>query len=231
MPHRLSRPRALGTPRVPMGAIRIPRRLVHTVSAAGIAVSIGACSDTLSPPPAAPRPAGSEERASSVDENEFNYVARFRVRGSVQGSLRPGGTIQVSANIAANFATRDAEVRILAPEASLLRAGRYTGEVRLTGLTVAPEVSTRATFGGPGQARALGATLTIGEPGYYRVLVAALAPNDAPGSDDGATMIQNAVFDEIWFTVTPEGGRVTDLLLRDDSRPRGGVDILPRHVV
>jgi hypothetical protein len=58
-----------------------------------------------------------------------------------------------------------------------------------------------------GDERTLRASFTVAEPGYYRVVVAARALADP--ATKGDRTVQNVVYDEVWFTITEDGGHVT----------------------
>jgi hypothetical protein len=116
--------------------------------------------------------------------------------------------INVVATIRANLATKTAQLTISSPEVDLTIGKRYAPSSRLTGVAASPRVEERATFGGNGEERTLRTSLTVPEPGYYRVVIAARAPTDPAAQD--TRMVQNVVYDEVWFIVTESGGRVTD---------------------
>jgi hypothetical protein len=95
----------------------------------------------------------------------------------------------------------------LTPEVDLASAKRYAPSAKLTGARTDPRVEERAAFGAVDDERILRTSLTVTDPGYYRVLIAARAPTD-PAMQD-SHLVQDVVYDEVWFSVTADGGRVT----------------------
>ena len=174
-----------------------------------ISATITGCVDAVSP-----RSVRSDDRSVVPDLQavppftEFQHIGRFEVRAEVQGTFRVGQPVRVNARVRANVATRTAELRIYAPEVALLRAGKFAGSGRISGVTVAPEALISTEFGVAGEERIIGASFVVPSPGYYRVLIEAKAGTEA-SMIDGPNTIQNTVYDEIWFTIEEQGGQVT----------------------
>ena len=187
------------------------RSVSQVVNSVILLLTAAACSDGVGPMLQTPTLSQAETNQVAGEATEpgqdLSHVGRFAVRATVAGDFRPGGLIQVTATVRANFPTKDAEIRIEAPEIQLLKTGAFSRGGRITGITISPEASERAITLAIGTARTLHTTLTVSEPGYYRVLVGGRAPNESPIAQ-GKT-VQNVVYDEVWFTVVDQGGRVT----------------------
>ena len=166
--------------------------------------------------------------------NDLTIEKRFDLQVDVQGSLKPGHPIHLTLRGTANFATKDADVRLSLPEvAAAEKSGWDIIEVPIDEQT-RPHVSVRRGFEA-GESFRERTTITIPEPGYYLVMATA-----EQRSNDSYTDRPHVVGDisgkELWLWIDEHAGRVTErfdtTLFSPDTRklrgPRSHKNKVPR---
>lgn len=179
---------------------------------------------------------------TGFDTHDIQAVPRFTVDVQVQGALRPGTPVTVTARARANLTTRDAELRIAFPELEVVRRGK--GQFTIPTGVVLPAAARHRAAMARGGVEQVVATAQLPGPGYYRVVATAQQRSDEPLVEDGQA-IQETVHRELWLLVDENGGRVTETfdpsllpenalkvpgpvrLLKKRAEPRPGQS--PRH--
>jgi hypothetical protein len=145
---------------------------------------------------------------SAAPSTTFNTEARFTLAIDATGSFKPGHPVHLTLRGVTNFATGDAEIRLVLPEVSAARASSWTDVVLPIGRESAPELTLRRGFEA-GEQFVARTTVTIPVPGYYQVIASAVQH-----SDDRATDIPHIVGDvsgrTAWLWIDENGGRITD---------------------
>jgi hypothetical protein len=161
---------------------------------------------------------------------DISSVQRFDVDLSVDGSLRPGTPIQLRLSARNTLEPTPATVRITLPEAALLQRarGKQKGKQPRVSVEMNETLSSAVEVNqhmGSGQTVNRTKRVTIEEPGYYRVLATAHAP-DAPITAKDGRWIDNLTSRVLWIYLSEEGGQITDRfnpdLLPDDARKQPG---------
>lgn len=174
---------------------------------------LGACVDMVpSTPTATTDPAQtvfSVAQPAGEPGPDFAISPRFELDLDVGGALKPGHPIHFTVRGIANFATQDAEVRLILPEvASAERSSWELVEVPV-GERVPAHFSMRKGFAAGERFREQ-ATVTIPEPGYYFVLANVIQRSDDPRTSDAGPMIGTGASREMWLWIDEHGGRVTE---------------------
>lgn len=169
-----------------------------------IALSVAACStdeDNLTAPDAG------NLVTSATDESDDDLAALvgFSTDLRSNGPLVPGH-ISLISTITSHVGSSDVELRVTSPDVEAAVEGNWRGGYRLTGRPMQPLWNSRN--GMPkDQSTRVPINLNIESPGYYRVIVSAIA-HDSQARALGR-FVQNEVHDEYWIWVSDSGGRVT----------------------
>ena len=134
---------------------------------------------------------------------------RFDVQVKALGSIEPNSAIQIVATVTALVASDRVQIRITVPELEAARLSSWGTGFRVpvrVGIAPITEQETRLA---PRQSTQAVATLTIPQPGYYRVVVTAEALGEIYRYVDGRTLVTGAVR-EMWLWVAPGTGRLMD---------------------
>lgn len=165
-------------------------------------------------------PVGANESGGSVDLTlasagespsgpDVVIEPRFDIELDVDGSLKPGLPIHFTVRGRAQYATEDAEVRLILPEVSAAkRSGWEIVEIPV-GEEVAPEFRMRKGFAA-GESFRERATVTIPEPGYYYALATVVQRSDDPRANADGHVIGTGAARELWLWIDERGGRVTE---------------------
>lgn len=176
--------------------------------------AVAGCDDR--PPPTAPPgngPSAALAAASSAGggaESHEGTVDRFALELGAAGALRPGVPLRITATARALLPTADAEISLAAPEIASARGSGWSPRAYRAAPTGAPVPALERSRGAlaRGGTRTLGATFSVGAPGYYRV-VAVAAPAGAEPNVIAGRIVQNAAHRQLWLWVTEAGGRIT----------------------
>jgi hypothetical protein len=133
---------------------------------------------------------------------------RFEIGLDVEGVIKPGRPIHLTLIGHANYATQDAEVRLILPEVAAAKRSGWDLVELPVGEELTPEFRMRRAFSAGERFRER-ATITIPEPGYYYVLATVIQHSDDERTDDGY-MIGAGAARELWLWVDEHGGRVTE---------------------
>jgi hypothetical protein len=165
-----------------------------------------ACEDK--PSPLSPIPPASDVRATNHVENDLAIANRFDLDVGVEGSLKPGHPIHLTLRGTANFAAKDADVRLSLPEvAAAEKSGWDVVEIPV-GEETRPHVSLRRSFSA-GERFHERTTISIPEPGYYFVM--ATAKQYSNDSDtDRPNLVGDVSGKALWLWIDERGGRVTE---------------------
>lgn len=172
------------------------------------ALALAGCQDDI--PSRLTSPDGSApdlDAAVAYDTYDLEAVSRFAVDVQVNGALRPGTPVTVTAVARANLPTREAELRIAFPELEVLRRGNGKFTVP-TGVALPAAARQKAGLA-RGQSGRVVASAVLPGPGYYRVVATAQQKSDEPLIEAGRH-VQETVHRELWILVDEKGGRVTD---------------------
>lgn len=197
--------------------------------------AIGGCDDALtSITPPAHRASSAPAGYSGPPIDEFRLEDRFTFGIDVQGSLKPGHPIHLTLRGKANFAAKDADVRLTLPEVSAAGQSGWALVELPVGEVSKPQIQMRRAFAAGEEFRER-ATVTIPEPGYYFVVATA-----KQYSHDGLTDRPHQVTDvstrPLWIWIDERGGRVTEQFdttvfapnVRQERGPRASKDKAPR---
>lgn len=149
------------------------------------------------------------ESSASDDKGDIRGVARFSIELRATGPFAPRAPITLEYSVTANLPTPNAEITLQLPDVQLARANRWRAAPVHAALRarLAPEFE----FSKPmtqGEILTQRRTITIQEPGYYRVIATANAPNSKLFVPD-VGLVQSFAYREIWILVDKSGGRVT----------------------
>lgn len=152
----------------------------------------------------------------------------FDLTLEIRGAVRPGVPIQVFGEVRGQLPSSDADLRLSLPEA----AEAETRGPRAFEVPVGPKVSPAAARRGPvarGQLRRLHTSVTIPDPGYYRVSLTAVdttTPEEELRAASDGGHVQSHTRLQKWIFVSEEGGQVTERfrseLIPDSLRPQPG---------
>jgi len=134
-------------------------------------------------------------------------VDRFAVSLDVQGSFRPGNPLNITFSIAANYNTPRALVVLRMPEVVQAQSTSWANARMRPGMRIPPvlDAEEELVAGGRIQRRA---SINIPRAGYYRIVVAAEAPDESIVLSSGE-YVQNAAYTEVWVLIDENGGGVT----------------------
>lgn len=186
--------------------------------------------------PSAVNPVGPSAEVGPVAEpgNDFVVEDRFSLDVDVGGSLKPGQPIHLTLRGIANFATKDAEVRLSLPEVAAAEQSSWDLVEIPVGEETRPHIRLRRDFAAKAAFRER-TTITIPKPGYYFVMATA-----KQYSDDVRTDFPNMVGDvsgkSFWLWIDEHGGRITETFdttlfspdMQKSRGPRSGKYKLPR---
>lgn len=149
--------------------------------------------------------------ASVSPSNELADIpalSRFLVDVAAGGTLTPNSPIQLDITATGIVDTRDVEFALSLPEVEVMRqvgAPEAFAPPINTALPKAQDWHQRLAAGEQIRRRF---TVTIPNPGYYRVVASAFMRSDEPAVLDGR-FVQDVAHKEIWLFVDSGGGRVT----------------------
>lgn len=178
-------------------------------------------------PAAAMRGAGSGS-PERLRTGGLSAVPVFEIALDVRGAMRPGVPIELFGDIEGRLPSAGADLRLSLPEVARARERGPAGFRVPVGRDV-PAQDGRSGPVGRGQLRQLHASVTIPDPGYYRVSLTAVdtetPEEDLLAASDGAH-VQSHDRLEKWLFVSEEGGQITDdfrpELIPDNFRPQPG---------
>lgn len=189
------------------GRTGVPPRPALYAALAALALLAG-CDDTSTHvAPAAPAVEAPSLSMGDGGTGGLMPEPRFSLEIEAAGSFRPGNPVHLTLIATANYATREADLRLILPEvAGAERTGWEFVDVPL-GEEPVPHLQERRGLAAGERVR-LRTNVTIETPGYYSVLAHAQQLSDDNGTDRGATVTESSVR-ELWIWVAERDGRVT----------------------
>jgi hypothetical protein len=182
-------------------------KATHRAAGLCLAVLLAGCSDMLVNDPAAEGAAANRNVAPGGREGEIRVdepivQERFRSHVTVAGALRPGVPVQVTVRTEALHDTRDAEIKVYAPEAQVARRGGWRAAQANARI---PALARSRRAMGRGAVEVQHFQLTFDTPGRHRVSVGAFAHGELTG--DG-NWVADAGGEDLWLQIDEAGGRV-----------------------
>lgn len=170
-------------------------------------------------------PTGSERPAvrtagSSLSTNAGNggktdlaVARRFDLDLNVSGSLKQGEPLNIKLKVRNMLDAEKVEIKLLLPEAALARKAKQRyGSSKTIAVPIGEPLPSELAVEGRienGQHLMRTAKVQIAEPGYYRMLATAHAP-DGASVTDGGRWIDNFDSKTLWLWIDEDGGRVTE---------------------
>lgn len=149
----------------------------------------------------------SADQASGV-ANDLVVANRFELHVDVHGSLKPGHPIHLTLRGTANFATKDANVRLSLPEVAAAEDSGWDLVEIPVGEVTRPHIAIRRGFAA-GETLRERTTLTIPEPGYYFVMATAKQYSDDINTDQ-PHVVGDVSGKALWLWIDEHGGTVTE---------------------
>jgi len=147
---------------------------------------------------------------------------RFQVSIEASGDLRPGVPTVLALSGTSNRATRLAGFSIHLPEVEAAKQTSWGPDFRVPEGEPLPPAARWQTGTGSGSPFQYTTSVTIPEPGYYRVVATARKASGEPAISSEGERIQDIAHARLWLLVR-EGGGVVTASFEPDSLPPGAV--------
>lgn len=162
------------------------------------------------------------ERQNGVADRGRKVVRPLTVEAHVVGSISTSTPIVIDIAVRATMPVEDAAISVTLPEVEIAREHGWASSPVSVGERIGPIMSLRHSMAAS-EVTMLRPTVSIPKPGYYRVVIRAVAnPKSMPEDRESGDLVQTEVVRELWLLVTERGGRVTDKF--DPSLLPPGVD-------
>jgi len=153
------------------------------------------------------RPVSTASGAGKIIHVESAPLAPFTVSLTTAGDYKPGRPVIIRAEVHGRMDTRDVEIQIVAPEVAAARAGQWREMLIDQTVPTVPEGSWHTAMTAQTHfEREI--SITIAQPGYYRVLLSAFTRSDEGPLREGR-LVSDQAHAGAWLWIAESGGRET----------------------